>query len=323
MDMQFMPCGVANLSKAVIIRDDIPIPGEGDEDTQFTQHNLMSSAEHTASELSIYYGGWHACAPGTHNGSSVKDHYLLYYIVRGSGEYHVDSVVYRLKAGDGFLICPSICTSCRADDDDPWEYYWVGFSGPGAKMLLEAANLSSKNPIFHYDGDDYIKECLQRISKSTNTFASIEYEALGYFYLMMSRLIENYIKSSRDKVSSPDSYVKKAMKYIQCNYWRDISISEVSKFVGLDRSQLFRLFKLGTDYSPQQYLINYRISKACELITKTNLNFEEIAHSVGFEYPTYFFRLFKKQAGVTPSEYRQNSEDLRSALKLKLQTGNG
>jgi AraC-like DNA-binding protein len=273
----------------------------------FKQNNLMNPAEKTAAELSVFYAGWQQCHAGHHIGYGVMAHYLMYYIVGGSGEYHIDGRIYKLSKGDGFIICPSACAFCRADPEDPWEYYWVGFSGPGAKMLLEAADLSVENLIFHYDRDDYIKDCLQSISKSTSTSASVEYEALGYFYLLMSRLVEQYKTTCRERLSASGHYVEKAIQYIQCSYWKNLTINEVAKYVGLDRSHLFRLFKMNTDFSPQQYLINYRIAKACELIAKTSLNYEEIAHSVGFEYPSYFFRLFKKQAGITPSEYRQNA----------------
>jgi len=234
-------------------------------------------------------------------------------VLNGSGEYNTHGKSYKLSKGDGFLITPSTCSSYKASADEPWEYLWVGFYGPGTKMLLEAANLSAENPVFHYDKDEYITECLKNISKSTCSSESVEYEAIGHFYLLMSRLIEQYILTSSDNLTGGDSYVKKAIKYIQCNYWRNITINEIAKFIGLDRSQLFRLFKLNTDYSPQQYLMNYRFAKACELIAKTDHNFGEIAHSVGFEYPSYFFRLFKKQAGVTPSEYRQYSNELKSS----------
>ena len=277
-----------------------------------TQQDSVCFQEKTSGDLSIYYAGWQKC-PSGHRACGVRDHYLMHYIVRGRGEFRSGGVTRRLGAGDGFLICPSVCTSYRADTEDPWEYLWIGFYGPGAKALLDAADLSADHPVFHYDRDRAVVDCLQRIIRSTSTSAGIEYEALGHFYLLMSRLIEDYAARSQEKTAVPsDYYVEKAKQYIQCNYSRSLSVQEVARYVGLDRSQLFRLFKISTDYSPQQYLIHYRTSKACELIANTDLNFEEIAHSVGFEYSSYFFRQFKKRAGLTPSEYRQNIIEMRT-----------
>lgn len=279
----------------------------------FKQHNLGNFQEKTASEISIYYAGWQKCPPGHRGGGGIRDHYLMHYIVGGHGEFRQGNVTRRLGPGDGFLICPSTCASYKSDSARPWEYFWIGFYGPGAKALLDAANLSAEHPTFHYDRDHALIDCLQSIIRSTSTSASVEYEALGHFYLLMSRLIEAYLTVSREKEpTSADYYVGKAKKYIQCNYSRSLSVREIARYVGLDRSQLFRLFKISTDYSPQQYLIHYRTAKACELIANTDLNFEEIAHSVGFEYSSYFFRQFKKRAGLTPSEYRQNILGVRA-----------
>lgn len=279
----------------------------------FKQHNLGNFQEKTASEISIYYAGWQKCPPSHRGGCGIRDHYLMHYIVGGHGEFRQGNVTRRLGPGDGFLICPSVCSSYKSDPADPWEYFWIGFYGPGAKALLESADLSVAHPAFHYDRDNAVVDCLQSIVRSTSTSASVEYEALGYFYLMMSRLIEEYMTGSQSKgAASSDYYVEKAKEYIQCNYSRSLSVQEIASYVGLDRSQLFRLFKISTDYSPQQYLIHYRTAKACELIANTDLNFEEIAHSVGFEYSSYFFRQFKKRAGLTPSEYRQNILEMRA-----------
>ena len=56
--------------------------------------------------------------------------------------------------------------------------------------------------------------------------------------------------------------------------------------------------------SPKEYLTEYRIKQACRLLKETDLSISAIAYSVGFENNLYFSKAFKKQKGLSPSEYR-------------------
>lgn len=266
---------------------------------------LNSSLEQAASEIAIYQTGWQACSPNHSYGYAVRDHYIIHYITKGSGQYHVGNKTFRLSKGDGFLICPSIDSIYRASDSDPWEYYWVGFYGTEAKRLLESAQLTLNNPVFHDEEEEFIGyfKCLYESSKNIN---KTELSTLGYLYLIMSKLIEQQESNDRKKSAGSDSYVQKSINYIQNNYSNPaISINEIAQFLGIDRTQFFRHFKQYTGISPQQYLINFKMAKACEQIKSTDLPIEEIAHSVGFQHLSYFSKVFKKQFQLSPLEYKK------------------
>lgn len=273
---------------------------------------LNSSQEQTVSELAVYQCGHQKCEPGHCYGYAIRDHYLVHYIVSGSGEYSVNGEKYELSKGDGFLICPSISTMYKASQSDPWEYYWVGFYGTEAKHLLKQANLGPQNLVFHNE-DKEIRHLMSRMHHTLKNPESADSETLGYLYLFLSKLIEQYQSENKGKRNNSTGYVEKAINYIKCNYSRPVTIQEVADYIGLDRSQLFRLFKLHMDLSPQQYIINFRVAKACELMGSADLSIEEIAHSVGFEYLSYFFRIFKRETGMTPLQYRDDLKKKSSA----------
>ena len=85
----------------------------------------------------------------------------------------------------------------------------------------------------------------------------------------------------------------------------DISIEEYAQSRGLSVSWFLRNFKQMTMKSPMQYILAIRINNAVSLLETTDYNVTEISTIVGYENPLYFSRIFKKQKGVSPSEYRK------------------
>lgn len=103
------------------------------------------------------------------------------------------------------------------------------------------------------------------------------------------------------------SYVEDSLQYIENNYDHSFSIQEIADSLGLERTYLYRLFKKVTVFSPQEYLLDYRIRKACELLQNTDLPIAQISRSVGYEDSLYFSRLFKQYMKSSPSSYRQKN----------------
>lgn len=107
-------------------------------------------------------------------------------------------------------------------------------------------------------------------------------------------------------ISTKNRYILQAMKYIEENYEKNISMKDVCKSLLISESYLTKLFKNHTDYSFVDYLTGYRMQKACELLNDSTLRIYAIAEAVGYRDQRYFSVLFKKYVGVTPREYREN-----------------
>ena len=103
--------------------------------------------------------------------------------------------------------------------------------------------------------------------------------------------------------------VRRAVRFIEENYGRDLPLEEVAKSVGLSPSYFSSSFKRETGKNVVEYITEYRVEKAIELLCTTNLNTSEVAYRVGFNDPKYFTRIFKRSVGVTPSLYRRYSQE--------------
>lgn len=258
------------------------------------------------SELDMYHCGMEDCAPGHYFGPAVRDHFLIHYIRSGKGVFQVGSRRYRLERGQGFLICPDIVTFYQADAEEPWHYSWVGFHGAKAEGYLKQTRLDQVNPIFAYHQDEFFSDCLNRMVAASQAAKGREVKLKGLLYLFLAKLIEiaDHDSVFDGTLSKKELYIKDAVEYIRMNYSRKISIAQMARFIGLDRSYLCLLFKELLKVSPQRYLIDFRMAKAGELMKNDALSIGDIARSVGYEDQLQFSKLFRKVRGVSPRQYR-------------------
>ena len=97
---------------------------------------------------------------------------------------------------------------------------------------------------------------------------------------------------------------------LNANYQRaDFRVEDAAAFVGLSRSQLFRIFKAQTGRSPQQVLGDLRLSHAKRLLSGTELSLTETALSSGFASAARLGEVFRDALGITPTAYRKREKE--------------
>ena len=99
-----------------------------------------------------------------------------------------------------------------------------------------------------------------------------------------------------------------AAAYFNENYNRDIHIEEYAASRGMSVSWFIRNFKKYTGTTPMQFVKSIRITNAQMLLETTNYAVNEISRIVGYDNPLYFSRLFRKQKGCSPSQFRKKEE---------------
>lgn len=76
--------------------------------------------------------------------------------------------------------------------------------------------------------------------------------------------------------------------------------------------QMYRKLKSLTNLSGNEFIKNIRLKKAVQLLESENFNIAEVAYKVGFNDPSYFSRMFKKQYGKAPSEYVEKNFEVKN-----------
>ncbi|MCR5418562.1 MAG: response regulator [Lachnospiraceae bacterium] len=110
------------------------------------------------------------------------------------------------------------------------------------------------------------------------------------------------------KQRQTDNVVDKAKQFIDESYASDISLDEVSRIVDISPYYFSKLFKDATGETFIEYLAHLRIEKAKELFQASELTIKEICQPVGYADPNYFSRIFKKNVGVSPTDYKEMGE---------------
>ncbi len=102
-----------------------------------------------------------------------------------------------------------------------------------------------------------------------------------------------------------DREMDQAVTYFNENYNQDINIDAYAGSRGMSVSWFIRSFRKYTGQTPMQFILSIRINNAQILLETTQYSINEIASIVGYDNQLYFSRLFRKQKGCSPSEYRK------------------
>ncbi len=141
--------------------------------------------------------------------------------------------------------------------------------------------------------DNYLPELM-----SIETAAGLK----DWFIDKLTAACRNVISKREEK---SNDIIKNAKLYIADNFSKEISLDDVSRFVNISPYYFSKLFKEESGLNFIEYLTNIRIDKAKELLTSSDMSMKEICVACGYTDPNYFSRSFKKNVGVTPTEYKE------------------
>lgn len=119
-------------------------------------------------------------------------------------------------------------------------------------------------------------------------------------------------------MSFPHQQVRHVRLLLDQSYDTPLTIEDLSREVALSPYYLIRLFRRAYKQTPHQYLVEKRIAKAKELLRNSDLSITEICVAVGYESLGSFSTLFRKMAGLSPSEYRTNSQPIANPAYIPL-----
>jgi len=187
---------------------------------------------------------------------------------------------------------------------EPWGVHWIAFSGDFTASFLKIMGLQ-KYRVFNLTDVSALDSLLLDmyiLAQSENSMKSLECSALLYRFLI--DLMGN-ISSEQGRQKAIRQKLQPAVTFIEGNFSKKLSLSEISQTISSTPQHLCRLFRQAYSVSPIEYLIKYRVLKAKELIVSPeNIKISDIARLVGYIDTSYFCTIFRELEGLSPIEFR-------------------
>ena len=140
-----------------------------------------------------------------------------------------------------------------------------------------------------------------------------EYEvrrAVSEVFHLISVRNREIIQTGKAAQSMDESRIKQMLTYIHGHYAEKVELRDIAASASISERECSRCFVKSLGMTPFQYVLNYRIRRAAELLTETRQSVAEIAYETGFFSNSYFGKTFKGIMGVTPKEYRRDRLDM-------------
>lgn len=239
----------------------------------------------------------------TGHGRGDIPYYLFKITLTGRGAFTSNGRIYALPPGQGFLCDindPNYSYYYPEDAEDPWEFMYIQLLGEATGELVNGL-IQQFGHIYRLPLESGVVSRLQTcLVKQVNVFSA------GEAMKLVTQLFEELVASKEaEQFQSAESHLtKRALDIINTELDHPLSVTELAAKLGISREYLSRLFKTHLNTSPYRYILEHKIASACWHLLHSNSPIKTIAYSIGFGSPESFSKVFKKQMGVSPRNYR-------------------
>ena len=213
----------------------------------------------------------------------------------------------QLAVNQDDVVVSACNTSLKFTQNKKNDFIYVIISGTSAQLFYN--HIRNKTGIFHTNPLTAVSELfvsLLYIDYKTNPMdAQLEASVILHQLLYEMYRISKNVLTAKNTTPVQDTAVNTAIRYIQENYAEPLDIDTICESVSFSKYYFCKLFKEHTGMTVHQYVVEYRINRAKELLSYSKLSISSIASSVGFHNTLTFSRQFKELVHMTPTRYRE------------------
>lgn len=236
--------------------------------------------------------------------------FQILYVAAGTAHLHFDHAENdtAVTAGSIVLYRPREFQKYEYYAADQTHVYWVHFTGGNVTNILRSYGISDDMRVFYVGTSLEFERIFKRMIVELQRCQPEYEEMLALLLRHLLILIHRQLTRQRSlKNEYLDGEMDLAAQYFNDNYNSDISVEKYARSRGMSTSWFIRSFKAFTGSTPLQYIVSIRITNAKVLLETTSYTVTEIARIVGYDNPLYFSRMFHRQTGFSPSEFRRQT----------------
>ena len=178
-----------------------------------------------------------------------------------------------------------------------------------AKLFVDVVVENEQFALFHFtSGEEWQEKALSLLCRLSelekNKTEFYIYEVLVLLSALWLTMRKNILLPPKQQESTVNLRMQKFLRCIKQRYSEDLTLEDIAESASVSKSECLRCFNLTLQTTPYKYLIEYRLSKAAELLKKTDQPVSDISACVGFHQVSHFGKCFKEKTGYSPRKYR-------------------
>lgn len=251
-----------------------------------------------------------------HPESHFHEYYEIFISLCNEGKLFVKEKGYSLKFGMVFFLSPLEIHRCFCHGNKNYDRYVIHFTQEFLQSIsterTDLVSFFNALPLALQMQSDEIAQTLEQLSRLTQEvgdgFAADVERHIDFskFLLTMARVAEQKEGIQIPTVKS-DRRINDVLQYIHENYNQDITIDNIAETFFISKSRLSQIFKDATGFSVGNYIVTYRIKRACALL-RHGVSVQEAGEQVGFHNSTHFIKMFKKHTGYSPGKFSKEEQ---------------
>ena len=266
----------------------------------------------------------HACTVNPWGHRDISSPFIrLYYIKQGSAVLHLPEGDMEATAGHMYLIPSYVPHSYECEPGFDFYYLFVfqwlergvsvfqAYDFPYQVRSNEATQLLFENYCNLYPQLNLPSEDADKFDAhpSYREYVQAYMQMAHYERLQLHGLVEilfsYFVKHAKPRAVMNDCRMAGLMKYVQEHMEEPLSTEELAQHACVTKCHLIRMFRSALGMTPLRYITQCKVQYAQTLLLRTDLSVRQVGEAVGFKDISYFIRLFRRQLGFTPQEYRE------------------
>lgn len=252
--------------------------------------------------------GYYCAAKGHQMVRETHDDYLMIYCLSGRGRFSVGGEMRLMGEGDLLIVPAGLAHRYSADSADPWSIYWIHFDGGDAADFCAHTALAQhpEGYLFHHLGVH--AQLIADFEAMMETRHSVQDLVTHIYAASQTRQILSHIA-----LLKPASVLRNRRESIELepvhalmrsHLHETLNLELLAAAANLSKYHFIKRYRDLTGTTPINRFIQLKMERACHLLDTTDKEIKEVAFAVGYDDAYYFSRLFRKQLGLSPSQYR-------------------
>ena len=231
--------------------------------------------------------------------------YQILYVANGKTHFWFDGKEKIVSAGHMVLYKPEEIQKYVYYLEDNPEVFWIHFTGSDVKNILAYHGISLDEHVFYCGVLPDYKALFRKIIQELQLCRYGYEDYIASLFNDILLLVDRQQHEQKKATGDVQEQIERAAAYFNENYNTKISIDDYAESLHISTNWFIHNFKQYAGMSPAQYILSLRMVNAQSLLERTTYNIKEISEIVGYENPLYFSRVFKKEIGKSPAQYRK------------------